>query len=117
MVSMLYCVIRYYKINVYIDKNYPYIHKLEKELSHDIGKCFGKEGKNYLNDYPKTQNIIYYSYKFVFPILFILALIYRVILNNTWDSPAIKTMEIIITTILILLNIVYTIDMYIQGKK
>ena len=117
MVSMLYCVVRYYQINVYIDKNYPYIHRLEKELSQDIGKCFGKEGQNYLNDYPKTQNIVYYSYKYIFPILFILALIYRVIFNNTWDSPIIKTMEIVITSILIILNIVYTIDMYKNEKK
>ena len=117
MVSMLYCVVRYYQINVYIDKNYPYIHRLEKELSQDIGKCFGKEGQNYLNDYPKTQNIVYYSYKYIFPILFILALIYRVIFNNTWDSPIIKTMEIVITSIIIILNIVYTIDMYKNEKK
>lgn len=117
MVSMLYCVVRYYQINVYIDKNYPYIHNLEKKLSYNIGKCFGKEGDNYLNKYQKTQNIVYYSYKYIFPILFILALIYRVILNNTWNSFVIKTMEIVFTSILIVLNIVYIVDIYNQENN
>ena len=117
MISLLYCVIRYYQINIHIDKAYPYIHKLEEELSNQIGKSIEREGKNYLRQYPKTQNMVYYSYKYIFPILFIFALIYRLILNDTWVNPLIKTAELIITIILIILNIVYTIDMYKQEKN
>lgn len=117
MISMLYCVIRYYQINIYIDKSYPYIHKLEKELSSQVGNTIEREGKNYLNNYPKTQNIVYYSYKYIFPVLFIIALIYRFIINNTWNNPAIKIPEGLITIILITLNIVYAIDMYNQEKN
>ena len=87
MISLLYCVIRYYQINIQIDKTYPYIHKIEEELSKQISKNFEREGKNYLNQYPKTQNIVYYSYKYIFPVLFIIALIYRLILNSTWNNP------------------------------
>ena len=117
MISLLYCVIRYYQINIQIDKTYPYIHKIEEELSKQISKNFEREGKNYLNQYPKTQNIVYYSYKYIFPILFIIALIYRLILNSTWNNPLIKIIEAIITVILIILNIVYIIDMFTQNNN
>lgn len=117
MISMLYCVVRYYQINIHIDKTYPYIHKIEEELSNSISRNFGREGKNYLNQYPITQNIVYYSYKFIFPALFIIALIYRLMLNSTWNNPLIKGAEIIITVILITFNVVYAIDMYKKEKK
>lgn len=117
MISMLYCVVRYYQINIQIDRTYPYIHKLEEELTSQIGKNIEREGKNYLSQYPRTQNIVYYSYKYIFPVLFIFALIYRLIFNNTWNNPLIKTAEVIITVILITLNIVYAIDMYKQENN
>ena len=117
MISLLYCVVRYYQINILIDKTYPYIHKIEEELTKQISNNFGREGKNYLSQYPKTQNIVYYSYKYIFPFLFIISLIYRLIVNNTWNSLLIKIIEIIITLVLIILNIVYVIDMYKQEKS
>lgn len=117
MISLLYCVVRYYQINIHIDKTYPYIHKLEKELSNQIGNNIEREGKNYLTQYPRTQNIVYYSYKYIFPILFIFALVYRLILNSTWSNPLIKIIELIVTIILIILNIVYTIDIYKQEEN
>lgn len=114
MITMLYCVIRYYQINIQIDKTYPYIHKIEEELSEQISNNFGREGKNYFKQYPKTQNIVYYSYKYIFPFLFIITLIYRFILNSTWNNSLAKITEGIITIILVILNIVYVIDTYQQ---
>ena len=117
MISMLYCVVRYYQINIHVDKTYPYIHKLEEKLSTQIGEKIEREGKNYISQYPKTQDFVYYSYKYIFPSLFIFALLYRLILNDTWNSPLIKIAEIIITIILIVLNVLYVIDMYKQEKN
>lgn len=116
MISMLYCVIRYYQINIQINRIYPYIHTIENELSKQISKNFTREGKNYLKEYPKTQNIVYFCYKYIFPVFYIIALIYRVIINNTWNSPVIKSIEVIITILLIILNIVYMIDIFQQER-
>lgn len=116
MISMLYCVIRYYQINIQINRIYPYIHTIENELSKQISKNFTREGKNYLKEYPKTQNIVYFCYKYISPVFYIIALIYRVIINNTWNSPVIKSIEVIITILLIILNIVYMIDIFQQEK-
>ena len=116
MISMLYCVIRYYQINIQINRIYPYIHTIENELSKQISKNFTREGKNYLKEYPKTQNIVYFCYKYIFPVFYIIALIYRVVINNTWNSPVIKSIEVIITILLIILNIVYMIDIFQQER-
>lgn len=116
MISMLYCVIRYYQINIQINRIYPYIHTIENELSKQISKNFTREGKNYLKEYPKTQNIVYFCYKYIFPVFYIIALIYRVVINNTWNSPVIKSIEVIITILLIILNIVYIIDIFQQER-
>ena len=116
MISMLYCVIRYYQINIQINRIYPYIHTIENELSKQISKNFTREGKNYLKEYPKTQNIVYFCYKYIFPVFYIIALIYRVIINDTWNSPVIKSIEVIITILLIILNIVYMIDIFQQER-
>lgn len=116
MISMLYCVIRYYQINIQINRIYPYIHTIENELSKQISKNFTREGKNYLKEYPKTQNIVYFCYKYIFSVFYIIALIYRVIINNTWNSPVIKSIEVIITILLIILNIVYMIDIFQQER-
>ena len=116
MISMLYCVIRYYQINIQINRIYPYIHTIENELSKQISKNFTREGKNHLKEYPKTQNIVYFCYKYIFPVFYIIALIYRVIINNTWNSPVIKSIEVIITILLIILNIVYMIDIFQQER-
>ena len=116
MISMLYCVIRYYQINIQINRIYPYIHTIENELSKQISKNFTREGKNYLKEYPKTQNIVYFCYKYIFPVFYIIALISRVVINNTWNSPVIKSIEVIITILLIILNIVYMIDIFQQER-
>lgn len=117
MLSLLYCVVRYYQFNIHIEKAYPYIHKLEERLSKLINEKIERESNNYLKQYPKTQDLVYYTYKYIFPFLFIFALIYRFIFNNTWDNPMVKIAELFITTILIVINVVYTIDMYNQGKN
>lgn len=117
LISLLYCVIRYFQLNVQIEKLYPYIHKLEDKLATEVNDVIGREGKNYLNNYPKTQNIIYYCYKFLFLILFSISLCYRIIINQTWNLVLIKFLEILISSILIILNIVYIYDNIKQRNK
>lgn len=109
MFSMLYCSIRYCQINIHIDRMYTYIHKIE-EVAKDINGNIGREGENYISNYPKTLNYIYYSYKYVFPVLFIILLSIRLIINNTWNNWMIKGLEILITGAQILLYILYMYD-------
>lgn len=117
MISMLYCTIRYYQINIHIEKTYIYLHRIEEDIAKEVSQDFGREGKSYLNKYPKTLNVIYYSYKYFFPLLNTIALISRAIVNNTWNNWRIKLLEVIITIVIIALNILYMIDTYNQEKE
>lgn len=117
MISMLYCTIRYYQINIHIDKTYVYVHKIEEVISLNVCIDFSREGKSYLTKYPKTLDCIYYSYKYFFPLIYVIALIFRVIVNNTWNDWKIKFLEITITLILIVLNLLYIFDTYTQEKS
>jgi len=114
MISMLYCTIRYYQINIHIDKTYVYIHKIEEDIAGMVCEDFSREGKSYLTNYPKTLDCIYYSYKYFFPLIYVIALISRVIINRTWHDWKIKLIEVIITLILIVLNALYMFDTYNQ---
>jgi len=114
MISMLYCTIRYYQINIHIDKTYVYIHKIEEDIAEMVCEDFSREGKSYLTNYPKTLDCIYYSYKYFFPLIYVIALISRVIINRTWHDWKIKLIEVIITLILIVLNALYMFDTYNQ---
>lgn len=110
MFSMLYFLIRYYQINISIDRMYNYLHKVEEEVAKNINTCISREGDNYLKNYPKTLNFIYYSYKYVFPILFIVSVIIRLCINNTWNNWKVKVFEIFITIAILILNILYMYD-------
>jgi len=114
MISMLYCTIRYYQINIHIDKTYVYIHKIEEDIAEMVCEDFSREGKSYLTNYPKTLDCIYYSYKYFFPLIYVIALISRVIINRTWHDWKIKLIEVIITLILIVLDALYMFDTYNQ---
>lgn len=117
MFSMLYCSIRYYQININIDRMYTYIHKIEKEVAKTINKSIEREGMGYISNYPKTLDFIYYSYKYIFPVLFMVLLSIRLIINNTWNNWIIKGLEILITFALIVLNILYMYDTKKQNKS
>lgn len=116
MFSMLYCSIRYYQINIGIDRMYNYLHKVEKEISKKINTCISREGDSYLKNYPKTLNFIYFSYKYIFPILFMTSVIIRLFVNNTWDNWKVKIFEIFITIAILILNILYMYDTAKENK-
>lgn len=110
MFSMLFFLIRYYQINISIDRMYNYLHKVEEEVAKNINNCISREGDNYLKDYPKTLNFIYFSYKYIFPILLMIFIIIRLLINNTWNNWKIKMFEIFITIAILILNILYMYD-------
>lgn len=78
-----YFTIKYYQINVNIEKNYKYIHNLEERLSAKYKLQIYREGKNYLELYPLFLDYTYIFYKYVFPTIYILIIGYKNIINIT----------------------------------
>ena len=62
-------VVQYYQTVVLVERQYTYLHKLEKELTPFFSSKipFTREGKSYLKNYPKLSAWSDFLYKSVFP--------------------------------------------------
>lgn len=118
---ILYLTIRYYQINANIEKNYNYIHELEKKLEKQFKLHIYREGKNYLNQYPLFLTFSYVFYKYVFPMLFSICLIIKIISDilNKLSLPFL-IISIMVMICLIVINLsyfVFNIKLRKEGKK
>jgi len=67
--ALMWSVLLYYQINFLIEKMYVYLHKIEGDLSKQlIPYEIGREGKNYLNNYPILSSVAHRIYTWLFPI-------------------------------------------------
>lgn len=76
---LFYVLIRYVQANIQVERSYPYIYQLEKELE------ISREGDGYLNDYPVILNFIDFVYKKLYPLFAIVSVFAKSVLE--WASP------------------------------
>ena len=89
---LLYCTMRYYQLNCYVERQYKYIHNLEKQMSEISSLVLNRESSNYLDSYPKVLYAIHIIYTWLFPVLFeviIVAKIVSEIKNSSFGMPII----------------------------
>jgi hypothetical protein len=66
---LMWSVLLYYQINFLIEKMYAYLHKVEEDLTMALNPFeIGREGKNYLNNYPILSSVAHRIYTLLFPI-------------------------------------------------
>lgn len=66
---IVYIMIRYVQDMLYVERQYSYLSKLEKEISHlSSTDIFSREGENYQKDYPIVLNLIDLFYKMLMPV-------------------------------------------------
>lgn len=67
-------VVKYCQIVVLVERQYAYLHKLEKELMSffSTGIPFTREGKSYLKNYPNLSQWSHILYTWVFPAILLL---------------------------------------------
>ena len=71
-IVIAYTTLQYCQDSLYIERLYPYLGKLEKEISGlSKSKIFEREGAGYLNNYPMVLNFADLFYKMFCPILFV----------------------------------------------
>ena len=96
---IVYVMIRYIQDMLYIERQYMYIDKLEKEISNlTTTRIFSREGENYQKDYPMVLNFIDLFYKMLMPILFVLINIVRI--HEEWILSQESTIALVCDTIL-----------------
>lgn len=110
---LLYCTMRYYQLNCYVERQYKYIHNLEKQMSEMSSLVVDRESKNYLDAYPKVLDAIHIIYTWLFPILFeviIVAKIVSEIKNSIFGMPII--INCILFTCCFVLTILYLLFLH-----
>lgn len=78
IIFFLSVLIKYFQINLYIDRQYVYIHKIEKSLTDKLADFeITREGKSYNDNYPFVLSIVHRLYTIFFPVLIIAGLIIK----------------------------------------
>ena len=96
---IVYVMIRYIQDMLYIERQYTYLNKLEKEISNlTISGIFSREGENYQRNYPMVLNFIDLFYKMLMPILFALINIVRI--HEEWILSQESIIALVCDTIL-----------------
>ena len=68
-------IIKYFQLNLLIERQYIYLHSIEDELTKRLILKISREGKNYVDEYPFVSWVIHRVYTILFPIILIIILI------------------------------------------
>lgn len=69
-------VLKYCQISIFIERQYEYLHILEKKISNIFNdkEIYSREGRTYLKNYPVFSQFAWIIYVFIFPIIVILSI-------------------------------------------
>ena len=73
--------IRYFQLCLLVERQYDYLYLIEEELNsyyQPDSNAFTREGRAYLKDYPLFSNWMCFVYTFLFPILIMVACLFRI---------------------------------------
>lgn len=106
----LWLTMRYYQINLTVEKTYNYIKKCEVKLSSGSGGLkIDREGGDYEKNYPWLKWFVHRIYVYVFPILIIAAATISIVKEGGVDDPN-RFLNIIFLSLVIVLSILYLIN-------
>jgi hypothetical protein len=83
-VLTLVIALNYCRATAHVERQYPYLHRLEDWMSQALGNddIYRREGRTYLSDYPIFLNWAWFAYVIVFPGLVMLGGI--VLIRQEW---------------------------------
>lgn len=89
-ILIAYIAVRYCQETLYVERQYPYMDQLEKEIAKESGTAlFEREGQGYLKEYPMVLNLIDLFYKMFCPLLFLGINIARIV--REWQCGSLST--------------------------
>ena len=110
---IVYIMIRYVQDMLYVERQYLYLNKLEKEISYlSSTDIFSREGENYQKDYPIVLNLIDLFYKILMPVFFMVINIIRI--YKEWVISSQITMALICDTVLCIAIIVIDLFYFLE---
>lgn len=80
--SLLATVVRYYQRTVHVERQYHYLHRLEKKIDECFGSgIFEREGAAYLNSHNTFSDWAWRLYTLFFPILLIVISLVKIVVE------------------------------------
>jgi hypothetical protein len=78
--------LRYCQTSVFVNRQYPYLHTLEKTISPEVGggDLYQREGEVYLREYPLLLDVAWFAYGILFPLIVMFATLGLAIWELTW---------------------------------
>lgn len=71
-IIIVYTLLRYYQLNIHIERQYKYLHLLELNIGNSLSiTYFNRESANYLENFKTITDVFYIFYTWVIPLLFI----------------------------------------------
>lgn len=109
---LLSIVVRYFQANVYVNRQYDYLHGLEKQFEKLLGHALiSREGAGYLSKYPRFSDWMHFIYTWAFPVLLLVTVVYKICVDwSGWERVIgayafsfISFLMIVVSTILYLI--------------
>lgn len=117
---LLVFTMKYFQLNIVVERQYKYLNILEKEINEYIGKqyVFQREGKSYATLYKCFPNIVWIIYTYTFPILLLGMSIVKLIqeLKSYSSFELTLILDIILFLILCIVVISYFYSYHFEGK-
>ncbi len=107
---ILVCSVKYFQTIIYLDRGYIYIKSCETKLNQLIGEFdINREGKSYLQNYPKFLNSSYIVFSYLVPfILIFVTILYTIrIYQSLFSNTSTKIFSIIIVIMIVSYTILY----------
>ena len=109
-------IIKYFQLNLLIERQYKYLHSLEDKLTTTLGVKITREGKSYVDGRPFVLNVIRRIYETLFPVLLLLVLIKKFSAELILFEGNLKSWYFIFDTCILAFILIITV-MYILRKK
>ena len=110
----MWFALRYYQVNLTIEKGYSYLERCEQKLSTNGTFNIDREGRDYGKNYPSLKWLAHRIYVFVFPFLVIFTSAVS-ICHECCNDHSYRTLNIVFLLLVVLLSILYLEDR-ILGK-
>lgn len=104
---LLYYTIRYIQRNIYSERLTSYIHKIEGHFQSNTELPICREGYDYLSEYPKVLDLIYYFYTIIFPILYLCLIAFEFISERQNGNYFINEIIAVLDFILVFLYMLF----------
>lgn len=118
--SLFGLIVKYLQTSTLIERQYDYIHQLEKQISSYFNdKVFTREGKSYLENYPLYLNWAWLLYTVIFPLLLLTIVVIKILGELPFSSPVplLPLINAMVAILIVVSTLSHFIPFHSQKRK